>query len=197
MKHQIVTLWNGCMCIFYCDDNFVIQMMFSMNVLNTKVVDNFLILLFLKFHDFRPVGLGVIDFIACPLNRSEWLNCLAYLNMVNMCKTLGVWLPQNCISFINMCIIYLIMPLYWNMYMQHSQLCSFHTWLLVNGSSATCDCNMSFSYLETWQHGSNMTSLKLQPSHETCETWNCNIRVKLSVLLLHHMWYLEVGVALV
>ena len=52
-------------------------MLFSMNVLNTKVVDNFLILLFLKFHDFGPAGVGVIDFIsllsafACPLNRSE------------------------------------------------------------------------------------------------------------------------------
>ena len=67
----------------------------------------------------------------------------------------------------------------------------------MNGSSATCECNMSFLYLETWQHGSNMTSLKLQPSHETCETWNCNIRVKLIVLLLHHMLSLEVGVALV
>ena len=51
--------------------------MFSVNVVNTKVVDNFLLLLVLKFHDFRPAGLGVIDFrslltsFACPLNRSE------------------------------------------------------------------------------------------------------------------------------
>ena len=58
-----------------------------MNVVNTKVVDNFLILLFLKCNDFRPDGLGVIDFssllsaFACALNRSEWLYCLAYLNM--------------------------------------------------------------------------------------------------------------------
>ena len=48
-----------------------------MNVLNTKVVDKFLILLVLKLHDFRPDGLGVIDFtsllsgFACPLDRSE------------------------------------------------------------------------------------------------------------------------------
>ena len=34
--------------------------MFYVNVLNTKVVDKFLILVFLKFHDFRPSGLGVI-----------------------------------------------------------------------------------------------------------------------------------------
>ena len=51
--------------------------MFYVNMVNTKVVDNFFILLVLKFHDFRPDGLGVIDFIncckvfACPLDRSE------------------------------------------------------------------------------------------------------------------------------
>ena len=64
------------MCIFYSNDN-MMQMMFSMNVLNTKVVDKLLILLVLEFHDFRPDSLGVIDFIyllsgfACPLDRSE------------------------------------------------------------------------------------------------------------------------------
>ena len=51
--------------------------MFCMNVLNIKVVDKFLIFLVLEFHDFRPDGLGVIDFtsllsgFACPLDRSE------------------------------------------------------------------------------------------------------------------------------
>ena len=58
-------------------DIFMMQMMFYVDTLNTKVEDNFLILLFLKFHDFRPAGLGVIDFtsvlsaFACPLNNSE------------------------------------------------------------------------------------------------------------------------------
>ena len=53
------------------------QMMFYINVVNTKVVYNFIILFVLKFHDFRPAGLGVIDFrsllsgFAGPLNRSE------------------------------------------------------------------------------------------------------------------------------
>ena len=52
-------------------------MIFSVDMFNTKVVDNFLILLVLKFHDFRPAGLGVIDFtsllsaFACALNISE------------------------------------------------------------------------------------------------------------------------------
>ena len=50
------------MGIFCCDDNFMDKIMFSVNVVNTKFVDNLLILLVLKFHDFRPDGLGVIDF---------------------------------------------------------------------------------------------------------------------------------------
>ena len=78
---------NGCMYSFCGGDIFVMQMIFSVNVVNIKVVDNFLILPVLKFHDFRPAGLGVIDFtsllstFACALNRSEWFYCLAYLNM--------------------------------------------------------------------------------------------------------------------
>ena len=58
-------------------DIFVMQMMFSLNVVNTKVVDNFLIFLVLQFHDFKPDGLGVIDFtsllsaFACALNKSK------------------------------------------------------------------------------------------------------------------------------
>ena len=65
------------MRIFCCDDNFVDKIMFSINGVNTKVVDNFLILLFLKFHDFRAASVGVIDFtsllstLACALNRYE------------------------------------------------------------------------------------------------------------------------------
>jgi hypothetical protein len=35
--------------------------MFSVNVLNTKVVGNFHVLLFLEFHDFRPAGWGVMS----------------------------------------------------------------------------------------------------------------------------------------
>ena len=55
----------------------MVIMMFSMNVLNTKVVDKFLILLVLKFHVLRPAGLGVMDFtsllsdFACALNGSK------------------------------------------------------------------------------------------------------------------------------
>ena len=48
------------MCNFYCDANFMNQMMFSEDVVNIKVVDNLLILLVLKFHDHRPDSLGVM-----------------------------------------------------------------------------------------------------------------------------------------
>jgi len=37
-------------------------MMFSVNVVNTKIIDNSLILGVLKFCDFRTIGLRVIDF---------------------------------------------------------------------------------------------------------------------------------------
>jgi hypothetical protein len=53
------------------------QMMFSVDLMTTKVVYKFLILLFQNFHNFRLSGLGVIDFInflsafACALDRSE------------------------------------------------------------------------------------------------------------------------------
>ena len=78
---------NSCMYSLWGGDIFVMQMMFSVDILNTKVVDNFLVFLVLKFNDFRPAGLGVIDFtsllsaFACPLDWLEWLYCLAYLNM--------------------------------------------------------------------------------------------------------------------
>ena len=68
---------NGCKYSFCGGDILVMQMMFPINMVNTKVVHNFLILLVLKFHDFRTDGLGVIDFrilllgFACPLERSE------------------------------------------------------------------------------------------------------------------------------
>ena len=58
-----------------------------MDVVNTKVAYNFLILLFLKFHDFRPAGLGAMLFTSslsgftCFLCRSETLCCLTEIGM--------------------------------------------------------------------------------------------------------------------
>ena len=75
------------MSSFCGGDIFVIQMKFYVDMLNTKVVGNFFILLGLKFHDFMHDSLRVIDFrsllssFACPLNRSEWLYYLDYVHM--------------------------------------------------------------------------------------------------------------------
>jgi len=61
----------------------MVIIMFSVNVFNTKVVDNLLILLVLKFHDFKTIDLRVIDFtsilsdLACVLDSSAML-CLFY-----------------------------------------------------------------------------------------------------------------------
>ena len=87
VKHHFAYVLKVAACTvlwwwYFCDANDV-----YVNMVNTKVVDNFVFLFVLKFHDFRPADLGVIDFrsllsgFACPLNRYEWLYCLAYFNM--------------------------------------------------------------------------------------------------------------------
>jgi hypothetical protein len=60
--------------------------MLYVDVVNTKVVDNFHILFVLKFHDFRPAGLGVMNFTSFRSGftyvryRSERLGCLTKIN---------------------------------------------------------------------------------------------------------------------
>ena len=60
--------------------------MFAMVVVNTKVVDNFIILLLFKFHDHRPDSLGVMKLTnalscsASSLNRSQWMVCLTFVH---------------------------------------------------------------------------------------------------------------------
>jgi hypothetical protein len=72
---------------------------FSVNGVNTKVVANFFILLVQKFHNYRPGGLGVMDFrsllsgSAYALNRSECLVCLT-------CVYLESCLEDNIISVV-------------------------------------------------------------------------------------------------
>ena len=54
---------NGCLYSFCCSDIFVVIMMFSVNILNTKVVHNYPILFVLKLHEsYRTIGPRVIDF---------------------------------------------------------------------------------------------------------------------------------------
>jgi hypothetical protein len=61
-------------------------MVFFVNVVNTKVVANFFILLVKKFRNYRLGGLGVMEFrslfsgSAYALNRSECLVCLTCVN---------------------------------------------------------------------------------------------------------------------
>ena len=84
--HIVVSLLLWLHVQFYGGDNFVMQMMFYVIVVNTKVVYNLLILLVIKFHDFKPDDLGVIDFtsllsaFAYALFRSKRLCCLTYLS---------------------------------------------------------------------------------------------------------------------
>jgi hypothetical protein len=61
----------------------MIKMMFSVVVVYIKVVGNFMIFAVLKFHDFRTIDLGVMNFtnslsdFTCMLDRFEWLCFLA------------------------------------------------------------------------------------------------------------------------
>jgi hypothetical protein len=67
----------GCMYSFGYVISFVMRMMFSRDLLNTKMIDNSITLLVLKFYDFWPDGLGAMNFtislssFACSLCRSE------------------------------------------------------------------------------------------------------------------------------
>ena len=40
----------------------MMQIVFSIDLVNIKVIDNFIIFLLLKFYEFRLIGLGDIDF---------------------------------------------------------------------------------------------------------------------------------------
>ena len=75
------------------------------------------------------------------------------------CNSLGVWLLQNCISILKH-----VHHLSRHAIVPKTCICNIRNYVcfildfVVNGSSATCECNMSFLYLETWQHGRNVAS---------------------------------------
>ena len=48
------------MCSFYCGDDFKMIMIFSIKIVNNKVVDNLLIYLVLNFHSHRTYGLRIM-----------------------------------------------------------------------------------------------------------------------------------------
>ena len=51
---------DGCMYSLCCGDDFMMIMIFSIKMVNNKVVDNLLIYLVLNFHSHRPYGLRII-----------------------------------------------------------------------------------------------------------------------------------------
>ena len=51
---------DGCMYSFGWVDNFMMIMVFSIKLINNKVVDILLIYLVLNFHSHRPYGLGIM-----------------------------------------------------------------------------------------------------------------------------------------
>jgi len=50
---------DGCMCSFCCGDDFMMIMIFSVKLVNNKVVDNLLIYLILNFYSHRSYGLRI------------------------------------------------------------------------------------------------------------------------------------------
>ena len=57
---------------FYCGADFMIIMIFSVKMVNNKVVDNLFIYLVLNFYSYRPYGLRIIAVRnALSLDRSE------------------------------------------------------------------------------------------------------------------------------
>ena len=52
---------DGCMYSFGCDDNFVMIMIFSVKLVNNKIIDNLLIYLVLNVHSHRLYGLRIMD----------------------------------------------------------------------------------------------------------------------------------------
>ena len=85
----------------------MVSMMFSVVVVNTKVVDNFITLLVFKLHDHRLDSLGVMNltndmsYLVYALCRFEGFHCLTQLSM------------KSCLSDnIGVMLIYLIFPNY-------------------------------------------------------------------------------------
>ena len=68
---------DGYMYSFDCDDNFMMIMVFSVNLVNNKVVDNLLICFVLNFDGHRPYGLRIM---AIRILLSEMLALWTYLN---------------------------------------------------------------------------------------------------------------------
>ena len=68
---------DGCIYSFYCSDDFMMLMIFYVNMVNNKVVDNLLIYLVLNLHSYRPYSLRIM---AVRILLSEMLDLWTDLN---------------------------------------------------------------------------------------------------------------------
>ena len=60
VNYRFIIQLDGCMYSFYCGDDFMMIMIFSVKMVNNKVVDNLIIYLVFNFHYNRPYGLRSI-----------------------------------------------------------------------------------------------------------------------------------------
>ena len=61
VNYRFIIQLDGCMYNLCCGDDFTMIVIFSVKMVNNKVVDNLLIYLVLNFHSHRPNGLRIID----------------------------------------------------------------------------------------------------------------------------------------
>ena len=60
VNYLFIIQLDGCMYSLCCGDDFMMIMIFSIKMVNNKVVDNLLVYLVLHFHRHRPYGLRII-----------------------------------------------------------------------------------------------------------------------------------------
>jgi hypothetical protein len=60
VNYYFIIQLDGCMYSFGCDHNFVMIMVFSIKLVDNKVVYNLLIYLVLNFHSHRRYGLRIM-----------------------------------------------------------------------------------------------------------------------------------------
>ena len=75
---------DGCLCSFYCGNNFMMIMTSSMNLVNKKVVDNLLIYLVLNFHSRRAYGLRIMAVVRVVDNLQSLVS-----------EMLALWIDLN------------------------------------------------------------------------------------------------------
>ena len=100
VNYCFIILLEDYMCSFYCGDDFMMIMIFSVKMVNNKVVDNLLIYLVLDLHSHRSYGLKIIavrsllsEMLALWTDLRDWL-----FDLDNYWITLR-WLKESCRQF--------------------------------------------------------------------------------------------------